>query len=112
MNLEDRLHNSIKAALLEKHAAESTLSEDKIQAILKLLGPNVPREELMMGIEVEKEHGPTGPKNGVFDVTKGDMLTTAKIAAAHLAELPDYYTRLKKMEAEGEAAMKTNEEKS
>lgn len=45
--------------------------------------------ELSMGIEVEKEHV--------------DNPETAKaIAKDHLAELPDYYTRLKKMEEEGE----------
>lgn len=45
--------------------------------------------ELAMGIEVEKEHT--------------DTLETAKaIAKDHLAEIPDYYTRLKKMEEESE----------
>ena len=33
----------------------------------------------------------------------GPVITTAKIAQAHLNEFPDYYTRLAKMEAEAEA---------
>ena len=45
-------------------------------------------EQLKMGIEVEKEHT--------------DCPYLAKeIAKDHLAEIPDYYSRLKKMEEEG-----------
>ena len=33
------------------------------------------------------------------NVTEDDLAVTAKIAWAHLKELPDYYTRLAKMEA-------------
>jgi len=33
----------------------------------------------------------------------GPVITTAKIARAHLNEFPDYYTRLAKMEAEAGA---------
>jgi hypothetical protein len=45
----------------------------------------VDSKELAMGMEVEKEHTP-------------DPETAKRIALDHLAELPDYYTRLKKME--------------
>ncbi len=41
--------------------------------------------ELAMGIEIEKEH------------TKDERVAT-EIARDHLSEIPDYYTRLKKME--------------
>lgn len=41
------------------------------------------------GLEVELEHR---------DITHGAYLPTGKIALAHLKELPDYYTRLEKME--------------
>jgi hypothetical protein len=57
-------------------------------------------EELQRGIEVEKEHGPRGPAGKAGDVTKGDVLRTARIALAHLAEVPDYYARLDAMEEE------------
>jgi len=44
-------------------------------------------KELKMGIEVELEHTP-------------NRLVAERIALDHLAEVKDYYTRLKKMEAE------------
>ncbi len=43
--------------------------------------------ELSMGIDVEKEH-------------TSDESVAKEIALDHLKELPDYYTRLKKMECE------------
>ena len=48
---------------------------------------NVDPEQLRMGIEVEFEH-------------TDDSEIAKKIALDHLAEIPDYYTRLKKMEEE------------
>jgi hypothetical protein len=58
-------------------------------------------EQFRMGMNVELEHGLVDP---ITNVTNSDPLTTGKIALAHLNEFPDYYTRLAKMEAEGEAA--------
>jgi len=50
-------------------------------------------KQLKMGVKIEKEHSKT---------ITGDKATKAKkiknIAKDHLAEIPDYYTRLKKME--------------
>jgi hypothetical protein len=54
-------------------------------------------EQFRMGMEVEFEHGSHDPQT---NVTNDDPVLTAKIALAHLKELPDYYTRLKRMEAE------------
>lgn len=45
------------------------------------------KKELEMGIDVEKEH-------------TNDPRMAERIAKDHLAEIPDYYTRLKKMEDE------------
>jgi hypothetical protein len=56
-------------------------------------------EQFRMGLEVELEHGTREP---VTNVTDDDTRATGKIAWAHLNELPDYYTRLAAMEAEGE----------
>lgn len=55
-------------------------------------------QELKMGIEIEKEH------------TK-DEDKARKIALDHLAEIPDYYSRLKKMEsgAKGMSPPKTSQ---
>jgi len=60
-------------------------------------------EQFRMGLAVELEHGARDP---VTDVTHDDLLMTGKIALAHLTEIRDYYTRLAKMEAEGEAAQR------
>ena len=57
-------------------------------------------EELRMGMDVELEHGRRDPAT---DVTEDDPVMTAKIALAHLRELPDYYERLAEMEAAAEA---------
>lgn len=53
--------------------------------------------EFRMGLAVELEHGSNDPET---NVTNGDPYLTGKIAWAHLKEIPDYYTRLNKMEAE------------
>lgn len=50
-------------------------------------------KEFKEGLKVEKEHK---------DVTGGDPVTTAKIAIAHLKEMPDYYQKLENMEKKGE----------
>jgi len=56
-------------------------------------------EQYRMGLDVELEHGLVDlPTN----VTNDDPIITGKIALAHLNEIPDYYTRLDKMEKEAE----------
>lgn len=57
-------------------------------------------EQFRMGMDVEIEHGTVDPNT---NVTNDDPLMTGKIALAHLNEIRDYYTRLEKMEKEGEA---------
>jgi hypothetical protein len=57
-------------------------------------------EQFRRGLEVEMEHGSQWGEE--TNVTKDDPLFTGKIAWAHLKEIPDYYTRLGKMEAEAE----------
>ena len=56
-------------------------------------------EQFRMGMDVELEHGTV---NFDTNVTDDDPLTTGKIALAHLNEFPDYYTRLHKMEKDGD----------
>ena len=56
-------------------------------------------EQFRQGLDVELEHGRRDPTTNVTD---DDPLLTAKIALAHMRELPDYYTRLARMESEGE----------
>ena len=57
-------------------------------------------EEFREGLSVELEHGTRDP---LTNVTNDDLAITGRIAWAHLNELPDYYTRLRKMESEAEA---------
>ncbi len=56
-------------------------------------------EQYRMGLDVELEHGLV---DGHTNVTNDDPMVTGKIALAHLTEIPDYYTRLEKMEREAE----------
>ncbi|MBU0722914.1 hypothetical protein KJ973_03125 [Patescibacteria group bacterium] len=56
-------------------------------------------EQFRAGMDVELEHGLVDPHT---NVTNDDSLMTGKITLAHLNEIPDYYTRLEKMEKEGE----------
>lgn len=45
-------------------------------------------EEFLDGINIELEHGTVNSKT---NVTNDDLITTAKIALAHLNEFPNYY---------------------
>lgn len=81
-------------ALAEKMGIEPDKFEAHVYMILsdlihegrsKTFKGSYDSKELAMGIEVEKEHLPYPS-------------IAEKIARDHLAELPDYYTRLKKME--------------
>ena len=46
--------------------------------------------DFITGINIELEHGLINP---LTNVTNDDLLTTAKIALAHLNEFPDYYNK-------------------
>ncbi len=54
-------------------------------------------EQFRQGLGVELEHGTRDPET---DLTHDDLLATGRIAWAHLKSIPDYYTRLAKMEKE------------
>ena len=47
-------------------------------------------EEFLDGINIELEHGTI---NLNTNVTNNDLITTAKIALAHLNEFPNYYNK-------------------
>ena len=86
---------------------KKTFSAEEAKKIGEQLGINWNKfdvEQYRIGMNVELEHGSQDP---VTNVTNDDPLTTGKIALAHLNEFPDYYTRLKKMEAEADAAVKS-----
>ena len=69
----------------------------RVGDLIRINWSEVDLEQFRMGLEVELEHG---VRNVVTNVTNDDLLLTGKIALAHLLELPDYYTRLMRMEEE------------
>jgi len=64
-------------------------------------------EQFRMGMDVELEHGSHDPQTNVTD---DDPIVTGKIALAHMKEFPDYYERLKHMEAEAERYWSTRDD--
>lgn len=80
-----------------------TFTEDEARKVGEEIGIDfemIRISEFRRGLEVELEHG--GLWGEDTNVTKDDPLLTGRIAWAHLKEIPDYYTRLDKMEAEAE----------
>jgi hypothetical protein len=59
--------------------------------------------EFTRGLNVELEHGSKDPQTNATD---NDGKLTGKIAWAHLKEIPDYYTRLAKMEKDAKSSFK------
>lgn len=57
-------------------------------AILKIKFDKFTPEEFLDGINIELEHGKVNQKT---NVTNNDLISTAKIALAHLNEFPNYY---------------------
>ena len=47
-------------------------------------------DDFLEGINIEIEHGMVNP---LTNVTDNNLITTAKIALAHLNELPNYYNK-------------------
>lgn len=74
---------------------------EEVAALAERLGvtDEVDLNQLRIGMEVELEHGRGDP---LTNVTEDDPMLTAKIALAHLRELPNYYTLLAVMEAGGD----------
>jgi len=90
---------------LEVHVLEEKFSEEEAAKVLAGLGltDKYDANEFYIGINVELEHGTVDPAT---NVTGDDPKMTAKIALAHLNEIPNYYTLLEEMEKKGEAMMK------
>lgn len=66
-------------------------------------------EQFRMGLDVELEHGKIDRQT---NVTNDNPLLTGKIALAHLKEIPDYYTRLEKLEKAGDSFWESRGRKS
>lgn len=84
---------TVSIPLHERHSAPiPAISETDARRIGNFLGVDwstVSIKELHKGIQVEFEH---------HDLIGNDAIAAAKIALAHLRELPDYYTRLSRVE--------------
>jgi len=72
-----------------KKAKPKKLSPNQLLAKVTKTPNKYNLAQFKAGLKVEHEH---------VDITKGDPVKTAKIVLAHLNELPDYYTKLKKVE--------------
>jgi len=90
---DTEVHKLAEKFQIDPHEFEEIIYE-LLSALLKGVGKHkeVPvtefdPEQIKMGIEIEKEH------------TDSEAIAQ-QIAKDHLAEIPDYYTRLKKMEDE------------
>ena len=85
-------------------SAKRLISIEEVKKIGEQLGITWDKfdvDQYKMGLEVELEHGTA---NSLTNVTNDDLVATGKIALAHLNEIPDYYTRLLKMEKEAKAS--------
>jgi hypothetical protein len=74
-------------------------TEELIRRIAKKLGIDISdfdMNELVMGMEVEMEHGSSNDKT---DITGDNPEATFKIVMAHMNESPKYYSKLKKVES-------------
>lgn len=58
--------------------------------------------EWIQGIKEETEHTGVLGGNATAVIEKGDLVASGRIAYEHILEVPDYYSRLEKMEHEGE----------
>jgi hypothetical protein len=84
-----RLRESVR----QNERISRELADKVYDSFPKKTTKGIDRHEFHLGMNIEMEH---------FDLTKGNLKKTAMITLAHLQELPDYNTRLKEMEEEGE----------
>jgi hypothetical protein len=72
---------------MQEKQSYDLVSKETAAQVAKKLGYSFDPIQFWKGMNVEMEHK---------DVTKGDLLLTGKIAAAHLREVPNYYDMLEK----------------
>lgn len=68
-------------------SGDTYISKEEAKRTYDNMGYDFDFEQFYIGMNVELEHQ---------DVTDGSLSKTAMIAAAHLKEVPNYYTLLKK----------------
>lgn len=67
-------------------SGDTYISKEEAKRIYNYMKYDFDFDQFVLGMNVELEHQ---------DVTDGSLIKTAMIAAAHLREVPDYYTKLK-----------------
>jgi len=67
-------------------SGDTYISKEEAKRVYDNMGYDFDFNQFVLGMNVELEHQ---------DVTDGSLVKTAMIAAAHLKEVPDYYTKLK-----------------
>lgn len=68
-------------------SGDTYVSEEECKRFYGYMNYDFDINEFCVGMNVELEHD---------DVTQGSLIQTAMITAAHLREVPNYYTLLKK----------------
>lgn len=96
------IYRGIQFYLIESEQTKKSFSIEESNNVAEELEINFDdvtfdEEQFNMGINIELEHGRRSPETNITD---DDPIMTGKIALAHLNEIPDYYTRLDKMEKE------------
>lgn len=67
-------------------SGDTYISKEEAKRVYDYMQYDFDFNQFVLGMNVELEHQ---------DVTDGSLIKTAMIAAAHLREVPDYYTKLK-----------------
>lgn len=87
IRLRDFLRENREENVDSNSSKNTYISKEDAMRVADELGYSFDIDEFTQGMNVELEHQ---------DVTNGDIVMTAKIAAAHLRENPKYYSLLKK----------------
>jgi len=101
-----RLSDRLEARAARRVGHARPVSARKAKAIGDEIGIDWRKVELgqfRRGLAAELEHS----RGRGTDVVHGDLPTTGRIAWAHLKEIPDYYTRLDRMEREAARERRT-----
>ena len=61
-----------------------------VTIVLNIKFDKFSEEDFLTGLNIEAEHGYINP---ITNVTNDNLITTAKIALAHLNEFPNYYNK-------------------
>ena len=72
---------------------EEKINKDMSLYVANILGIDFSKltlDDFNRGMNIELEHGKQNP---MTNVTNDDLITTAKIALAHLNEFPNYYNK-------------------